>query len=48
MGTRRATHGRGPLEPGVRMKFRLYHLAVTFAAVLTAIGHIGINGAKWS
>jgi len=29
------------------MKYRVYHLAVTFAAVLTAIGHIGINGAKW-
>ncbi len=30
------------------MKYRLYSLAVTFAAVVTAIGHIGINGAKWS
>ena len=29
------------------MKLRLYQLAVTFAAVLTAIGHTGINGAKW-
>jgi hypothetical protein len=30
------------------MKYRLYHLAVTFAAVLTAIGVVGTNGAKWS
>jgi hypothetical protein len=30
------------------MKYRLYYLAVTFAAVLTAVGHIGTNGAKWS
>jgi hypothetical protein len=29
------------------MKYRLYSLAVTFAAVLTAIGHVGTNGAKW-
>ena len=34
-------------DMGARMKLRLYHLAVTFAAVLTAIGHVGINGAKW-
>jgi hypothetical protein len=30
------------------MKYRLYNLAVTFAAVLTAIGVVGTNGAKWS
>jgi hypothetical protein len=30
------------------MKYRLYHLAVAFAAVLTAIGVVGTNGAKWS
>jgi hypothetical protein len=29
------------------MKYRLYNLAVTFAAVLTAIGAAGTNGAKW-
>ena len=43
----RATHGCGPVTPGERMKLRLYQLAVTFAAVLTAIGHVGTNGAKW-
>jgi hypothetical protein len=46
--SRRATQGRGPVTSGVRMKYRLYSLAVTFAAVLTAVGHVGINGAKWS
>jgi hypothetical protein len=30
------------------MKFRLYHLAVTFAAVLATIGQVGTYGAKWS
>ena len=29
------------------MKYRLYNLAVTFAVVVTAVGHVGINGAKW-
>jgi hypothetical protein len=30
------------------MKYRVYHLAVTFAAVATVIGHFFTNGAKWS
>ena len=38
----------GPVTWEQGMKFRLYHLAVTFAAVLATIGHSGINGAKWS
>jgi hypothetical protein len=29
------------------MKYRLYNLAVTFAAVMATIGLIGTNGAKW-
>jgi hypothetical protein len=29
------------------MKYRLYHLAVTFAMLLTVFG-VGTNGAKWS
>jgi hypothetical protein len=29
------------------MKYRLYHLAVTFAMLLAVFG-VGINGAKWS
>ena len=30
------------------MKYRLYHLAVTFAMVLAVWGVVGTNGAKWS
>jgi hypothetical protein len=30
------------------MKNRFYHLAVTFAMLAVTIGHVGINGAKWS
>jgi hypothetical protein len=30
------------------MKFRLYHLAVTFAAVASVVGQFFTNGAKWS
>jgi hypothetical protein len=29
------------------MKYRLYNHAVTFAVVVTAIGVVGTNGAKW-
>ena len=30
------------------MKFRLYHLAVTFAVVASVVGQFFTNGAKWS
>jgi hypothetical protein len=30
------------------MKYRFYHLAVTFAMLAVTIGLVGINGAKWS
>jgi hypothetical protein len=30
------------------MKYRLYSLAVTFVMLVTVIGHVGTNGAKWS
>jgi hypothetical protein len=29
------------------MKYRFYHLAVTFAMLVVTIG-VGTNGAKWS
>ena len=29
------------------MKYRLYHLAVTFAMLLAVVGTVGTNGAKW-
>jgi hypothetical protein len=29
------------------MKYRVYNLAVTFAVLMTTIGVIGTNGAKW-
>jgi hypothetical protein len=38
---------RAPDTRRVPIKYRLYNLAVTFAAVLTAIGAAGTNGAKW-
>jgi hypothetical protein len=38
---------RAPDTGGCQMKYRLYNLAVTFAVVLTAIGMVGTNGAKW-
>jgi hypothetical protein len=38
----------GPLTPGVLMKYRLYHLAVTFAMLAVVVGGlVGTNGAKW-
>jgi hypothetical protein len=30
------------------MKYRLYGLAVTFAMLVTVVGHVGTMGAKWS
>jgi hypothetical protein len=36
-----------PLTREGFMKYRLYGLAVTFAMLVSVVGHVGTMGAKW-